>query len=66
VFASASTVIATMLPIIIMGGGISKLIGFAVTILLGTLIGILVARPVYSQIARRILLSDEEHTSHHE
>jgi len=65
VFASASTVIATMLPIVIMGGGISKLIGFAVTILLGTMIGILIARPVYSQIARRILLTDEEHASHH-
>ena len=65
VFASASTVIATMLPIIIMGGGISKLIGFAVTILLGTMIGIFIARPVYSQIARRILLSDEEHSHHH-
>jgi len=66
VFASASTVIATMLPIIIMGGGISKLIGFAVTILLGTMIGIFIARPVYSQIARRVLLSDEEHSHHHE
>ncbi len=64
VFASASTVIATMLPIVIMGGGISKLIGFAVTILLGTLIGILIARPVYSQIARRILLTDEHHSTH--
>jgi len=66
VFASASTVIATMLPIVIMGGGISKLIGFAVTILLGTLIGILIARPVYSQIARRILLADEQHATHKE
>jgi len=66
VFASASTVIATMLPIVIMGGGISKLIGFAVTILLGTLIGILIARPVYSQIARRILLTDEQHARMHD
>ncbi|MEI8364510.1 MAG: hypothetical protein WCF78_03570 [archaeon] len=66
VFASASTVIATMLPIVIMGGGISKLIGFAITILLGTLIGIVIARPVYSQIARRILLTDEQHARMHD
>jgi preprotein translocase subunit SecD len=54
-FAAAATTAATMFPIIFFSLGLGKLIGFAVTILLGTAIGIFITRPVYAQIAKRIL-----------
>jgi preprotein translocase subunit SecD len=61
-FASAATMAATMLPIIFFSGGLGKLVGFAVTILLGTVIGILITRPVYAEIAKRNLeVSAQKH-----
>jgi preprotein translocase subunit SecD len=52
-FAAASTTAATMFPIF--GLGLGKLTGFAVTILLGTAIGVFLTRPVYAEIVKRIL-----------
>lgn len=52
-FAAAATTAATMIPIF--GLGLGKLTGFAVTILLGTAIGVFITRPVYAQIAKRIV-----------
>jgi len=54
-FAAAATAAATMLPIIFFSLGLGKLVGFAVTILIGTAIGIFVTRPVYAQIAKSII-----------
>ncbi len=54
-FAAAATSAATMFPIVFFSLGLGKLIGFAVTILIGTAIGIFITRPVYAQIAKRIV-----------
>lgn len=54
-FAAAATAAATMFPIIFFSLGLGKLVGFAVTILIGTAIGIFIVRPVYAQIARHIV-----------
>lgn len=52
IVASAATVLATMVPIIIFGFGLGKLVGFAVTTIVGVLVGILVTRPAYSEFAK--------------
>ncbi|MDD3178138.1 MAG: hypothetical protein PHR26_01335 [Candidatus ainarchaeum sp.] len=52
-FAAAATTAVTMIPIF--GLGLGKLTGFAVTILLGTAIGVFITRPVYAQIAKKIV-----------
>lgn len=54
-FAAAATAAATMFPIIFFSLGLGKLVGFAVTILIGTAIGIFITRPVYAQIAKTML-----------
>jgi preprotein translocase subunit SecD len=59
-FAAAATSAATMFPIIFFSLGLGKLVGFAVTILLGTAIGIFVVRPVYAQIAQRMISKDHK------
>ncbi|MFH1224704.1 MAG: hypothetical protein V1676_02780 [Candidatus Diapherotrites archaeon] len=55
VMAAASTVIATMLPIIIFGFGFGKLVGFAVTTIICVLVGVLITRPAYGEVARYLL-----------
>jgi preprotein translocase subunit SecD len=60
VFAAAATTAATMFPIIFFSLGLGKLVGFAVTILIGTAIGVFVVRPVYAQIARHIVAKEGE------
>lgn len=55
VFAASSTTIATMLPIIFFSVGLSRLVGFAITIILGTLIGVFISRPVYAEFAKRVI-----------
>ncbi len=57
VFASASTTMSTMIPIIFFSLGLSKLVGFAVTIILGSLIGIFITRPVFAEISKRVFAS---------
>lgn len=59
VFSTASVTIATMLPLVIFGGGMTKLVGFAITTIAGVLIGISVTRPAYGEIARIILAREE-------
>ncbi|PIN84653.1 MAG: hypothetical protein COV47_06110 [Candidatus Diapherotrites archaeon CG11_big_fil_rev_8_21_14_0_20_37_9] len=58
IFAAAATTIVTMLPIILFGFGFGKLVGFALTTILGVLIGVFVTRPAFSIIAE-YLLKDE-------
>jgi len=55
IFATAATTIATMLPVLFVGGGISKLVGFAFTTITGVLIGVLITRPAYGEMAKAIL-----------
>jgi preprotein translocase subunit SecD len=52
IFASAATIMATMLPIILFSTGLSKLVGFAITIILGSLVGIFISRPAYAEFAK--------------
>ncbi len=57
VIAAAATTLATMLPIIIFGSLMIRLIGFATAITLGVLVGVLVTRPAYGEIAKFIMQS---------
>ncbi len=56
VFAAAATLLATMLPILLFGT--SKLVGFALTTLIGVLIGVFITRPAYAEIAKYLLARD--------
>ncbi len=55
IMASASTVFATMIPLILFGFGLGKLVGFAITTIVGVAIGIFITRPAYSEIAKSII-----------
>lgn len=48
IFSSASTVIAAMIPLMSIGVGLIR--GFAITTIVGVLVGILVTRPAYAAI----------------
>jgi len=53
IFGSAATTLAAMAPLIILGIGMIR--GFAITALVGTLIGILVTRPAYAGIIETVM-----------
>lgn len=55
VIAAASTTLATMVPIILFGYVMVKLVGFAIAITVGVLIGVFVTRPAYGEIARYVM-----------
>jgi len=55
VIAAAATTLATMIPIIVFGNVMVKLAGFAIAISVGVIIGVLVTRPAFGEIARYIL-----------
>ena len=55
VMASAATTLATMVPIIIFGYVMVKLVGFAIAITIGVLVGIFVTRPAFGEIARYLM-----------
>lgn len=48
VFGAAATLIGAMLPLMFLGIGLVK--GFAITTIIGVLVGVLVARPAYARI----------------
>lgn len=58
IIGSAATTVAAMLPLPFMGFG--ALTGFAVTVIIGVLIGVGIARPAYASIADYILGEDEK------
>lgn len=63
VFASAGTLIAAMLPLAYVGfsrgySGIGMLAGFAVTTIIGVLVGVFVTRPVYAKFIEEIFQKD--------
>ncbi|MFH1105714.1 MAG: hypothetical protein V1731_00710 [Candidatus Aenigmatarchaeota archaeon] len=49
IFASASTVVAAMVPLIFIGVGLVR--GFAITTIVGVLVGVLITRPAYGKIS---------------
>ncbi|WP_406659952.1 preprotein translocase subunit SecD [Methanolobus sp. ZRKC3] len=53
IFAAAATTIIAMSPLVIMGFGALK--GFAITTIVGVLIGVLIARPVYGKVIHELL-----------
>jgi len=57
IFAAAATTIIAMSPLILMGFGALK--GFAITTIIGVLIGILIARPVYGIVIKEVLEGTE-------
>ena len=55
IFAAAATTIATMLPIIVLGFGLGRLVGFAIATIVGVLIGVFITRPTFAEIAKKII-----------
>jgi preprotein translocase subunit SecD len=47
-----------MSPLVVMGFGSLK--GFAITTIVGVLIGVLIARPVYGKVIKQVLQEEEE------
>jgi preprotein translocase subunit SecD len=58
IIGSAATTVAAMLPLPFMGFG--ALTGFAMTVIIGVIVGVGIARPAYASIADYILGEDEE------
>lgn len=52
IFAAAATTIAAMVPL--MSIGIGFLRGFAITTIVGVLVGVMITRPAYAHIARLV------------
>ncbi|AKB84269.1 preprotein translocase subunit SecD [Methanococcoides methylutens] len=57
IFAAAATTTIAMSPLVVMGFGALK--GFAITTIIGVLIGVLIARPVYGKIIKEVLSEAE-------
>ena len=58
IIGSAATTVAAMLPLPFMGFG--ALTGFAVTVIIGVVVGVGIARPAYASVADYILGEDEK------
>ncbi|HIH32829.1 MAG TPA: hypothetical protein HA227_01115 [Candidatus Diapherotrites archaeon] len=57
ILAAASTVIAVMLPLLLIGpgAGMARLVGFAFTTVVGVLGGVLITRPAFQEMAKVIV-----------
>ncbi len=55
IMAAAATTVATMAPIIFLGFGLGKLVGFAITTIAGVTIGVFITRPAFGEIAKRVI-----------
>ncbi len=53
IFGSAATVIAAMIPLLFIGVGVTR--GFAITTIIGVLVGIFITRPAFSRIAEAVV-----------
>jgi preprotein translocase subunit SecD len=53
IFGAAGTVIAAMLPLMVIGFGALR--GFAITTMIGVLVGILITRPAFGAIVEKIV-----------
>jgi preprotein translocase subunit SecD len=58
IFGAAATTVIAMSPLVVMGFGALK--GFAITTIVGVLIGILIARPVYGRVILHVLEASAE------
>jgi preprotein translocase subunit SecD len=58
VFGAAATLIGAMLPLIFLGIGLVK--GFAITTIVGVLVGVLIARPAYARIVEMTISRQHE------
>ncbi len=56
IFSSASTVIAAMIPLMSIGVGLIR--GFAITTIVGVLVGILITRPAYARLIEATIKKD--------
>jgi preprotein translocase subunit SecD len=54
IIAAAATMLAAMLPIILVGSGLGRLVGFAITTTIGVLVGVLITRPAFGEIAKKL------------
>ena len=63
VMASAATAIAALAPLILVGpsSGMSKLVGFALTTIIGILVGVLITRPAFNEVAKEVFAHIERH-----
>ena len=59
IFAAVATVFATMLPIVFFNVGLSKFVGFAITVIFGAVLGAFITRPVYAEIAKVVVAHHE-------
>jgi len=55
IWMSAATLAVTMLPVVFIFGGITKLVGFAIITLSGAAIGVFITRPAYAAILKAII-----------
>lgn len=55
IFASVATVFVTMLPIIFFNVGLSKFVGFAITVMFGAALGAFVTRPAFAEVAKLVV-----------
>lgn len=58
ILAAAATTVIAMGPLVLMGFGSLK--GFAITTIIGVLIGVLIARPVYAKMIKEVLKNKSE------
>lgn len=61
ILGAASTNIIALSPLVVMGFGTLK--GFAITTIIGVLIGVIIARPVYGIVIKELLHVDENGTA---
>ena len=55
IWTSAAALTITMLPMIFVFEGIPKLVGFALTTLIGVAIGVFITRPAFAAVIKHIL-----------
>lgn len=60
IFAAVATVFATMLPIIFFNVGLSKFVGFAITVMFGAVLGCFVTRPNFAELAKIVVAKHEK------
>ncbi|HOW29153.1 MAG TPA: hypothetical protein PK685_00550 [archaeon] len=60
IFAAVATVFATMLPIIFFNVGLSKFVGFAITVMFGAVLGAFITRPAFAEIAKVVVAHHEK------
>ena len=55
IMAAALTTIGVMVPLLMFSFSLGKLVGFAWTVIIGALVGILITRPAFAKIVQKII-----------